>query len=57
MDLSHGHFHKTIEEAEAAIKEYSKEHCFVINRGSSKTVKDDFRRINYFYSSGTIPDE
>ena len=45
MDLSCGHFYKTIKEAETAIKEYSKEHYFVINRGSSKTVGDDFRRI------------
>ena len=26
MDLSHGHFYKTIEEAEIAIKQYFKEH-------------------------------
>ena len=45
LDLSRGHFYKTIEEAETAIKEYSKEHYFVINWGSSKTIGDDFRRI------------
>ena len=28
MDLSHGHFYKTIEEAETAIKQYFKEHFF-----------------------------
>ena len=48
MKLSHGHFYKTIEEAETAIKEYSKEHYIVINRGSSKTVEDDSRRIKMF---------
>ena len=29
MDLSRGHFYKTIEEAETAIKQYSKEHYFI----------------------------
>ena len=57
MDLSRGHFYETIEEPLTAIKEYSKEHYFVINWGSSKTVVDDSRRINFFYSSGKIPDE
>ena len=33
MDLSRGHFYKTIEEAETAIKQYSKEHYFIrLNR-------------------------
>ena len=41
MDLSRGNFYKTIEEAETAIKEYSKEHYFVIHRDSSKTVGDN----------------
>ena len=57
MDLSRGHFYKSIEAAETAIKEYSKEHYFVISRGSSKTVGDNSRRINFFHSSGRIPDE
>ena len=30
MDLLHGHFYKTIEEAETAIKEYSKEHYQIL---------------------------
>ena len=42
MDLSHGHFYKTIEEADTAIKEYSKEHYIVINRGSSKSLGGRF---------------
>ena len=29
MDLSHGHFYKTIEEAKTAIKQYSKIHYFI----------------------------
>ena len=29
MDLSRGHFYKTIEEAETAIKQYFKEHYFI----------------------------
>ena len=29
MDISRGHFYKTIEEAEIAIKQYSKEHYFI----------------------------
>ena len=57
MDLSRGHFYKTIEEAETSIKEYSKEHYFVINQGSSKAVWDDSRRIHFLHSSGTITDE
>ena len=33
MDLSRGHFYKTIEEAETAIKQYFKEHYFIyLNR-------------------------
>ena len=33
MDLSRGHFYTTTEEAEAAIKQYSKEHYFIrLNR-------------------------
>ena len=31
MNLSHGHFYKTIEEAETAIKQYSKEHFIRLN--------------------------
>ena len=39
MDLSRGHFHKTIEEAETAIKEYSKEHYFIrLNRPSTNKI-------------------
>ena len=45
MDLSRGHFFTTIEEAETAIKEYSKEHYFVINRGSSKTVEQYNKKV------------
>ena len=29
MDLSRGHFYKTIEEAKTAIKQYSKVHYFI----------------------------
>ena len=29
MNLSHGHFYKTIEEAKTAIKQYSKVHYFI----------------------------
>ena len=29
MDLSRGHFHKTVEAAETAIKQNSKEHYFI----------------------------
>ena len=44
MDLSCGHFYKTIEEAETAIKQYSKEHYFIrLNHP---------RRIKKIYSSG-----
>ena len=57
MDLSSGHFYKAIEEAETAIKEYSKEHYFVISQGSSKTVVGDDSWWIHFYSSGTIPDK
>ena len=33
MDLSHGHFYKTIEETEPAIKQYCKEHYLIrLNR-------------------------
>ena len=33
MDLSHGQFYKIIEEAETAIKQYSKEYYFIrLNR-------------------------
>ena len=45
MNLSRGHFYRTIEEAETAIREYSKEDYFVINRGSSKTIGHDSQRI------------
>ena len=57
MDLSRGHFYKTIEEAETAIKEYAKEHYFVIKWSSSKTVGDDSWRIKFFLFMETIPDK
>ena len=48
MDLSRGHFYKTIGEAETA-KLYSKEHYFIrLNR---------LRRINNFLFVGNRPDE
>ena len=44
MDLSHGHFYKTIEEAETAIKQYSKEHYFfrLIRPGRIKKFGSDY---------------
>ena len=44
MDLSCGHFYKTIEEAETAIKQYSKEHYFI------RLIRP--RWIKKIYSSG-----
>ena len=56
MDLSHGYFYKTIEEADTAIKEYFKEHYFVINRCSSKnSLETILNEYKFFYLSGTIP--
>ena len=57
MDLSHGQFYKTIEEAETAIKEYSKEHYFIINRGSSKTVEQYNTMVFIRRGGGATPDE
>ena len=49
MDLSHGHFYKTIEEAETAIKQYFKDHYFIrLNRR---------RRIIKIVFVGNRPDE
>ena len=43
MDLSCGHFYKTIEEAETPIKQYSKEHKFIrLNR--PRRMKQIIRR-------------
>ena len=50
-------FYKTIEEAKTAIKEYSKEHYFGINRGSLKTGGDDSRWIKNFWFVGDDSDE
>ena len=47
MDLSRGHFYKTIEEAEIAIKQYFKEHYFILLNLP--------RRIKIFDSSGIVP--
>ena len=63
MDLSRGHFYKTIEEAETAIKQYSKEHYFIrLNR--PQRIKNNFIRwqsspdeYKKFYSSGIVLDE
>ena len=38
MDLLHGNFVKTIEEAEIAIKQYSKEHYFIGPRRIKKSL-------------------
>ena len=47
MDLSRGHFYKTIEEAETAMKQYSKEHYFIrLNR---------CRRIKFFIRRESFP--
>ena len=48
MDLSHGHFYKTIEEARTAMKQYSKVHYFI------RLIRP--RRITQFLFVG-IPDE
>ena len=49
MNLVHGHFHTTIEEAETAIKQYFKEHYFIrLNRR---------QRIKKNFSVGNRPDE
>ena len=49
MDLSCDYFYKTIEEAEAAIKQYSKQHYFIhLNRP---------RRIKEMLFVGNLPDE
>ena len=48
MDLSHDHFYKMIEEAETAIKQYSKEHYFIRLKRP--------RRIKKLYASGIAPD-
>ena len=43
MDLSRGHFYKTIEEAETAIKQYFREHYFIrLNR--SRRIQKFIRR-------------
>ena len=68
MSISRGHFYTTIEEAETAIKEYSKEDYFVIrnlrvrvrNRESRRIkiflfVEDDSRRIQLFLFVGNRP--
>ena len=39
MDLSHGHFYKTIEEAETAIQQFSKEHYFIRLKRSGRITK------------------
>ena len=49
MNLSLGHFYKTIEEAKTAIKQYSKVHYFI------RLIRP--RRITFFYSLGIVPDE
>ena len=47
MDLLHGHFYKTIKEAETGIKQYSKEDYFIrLNRP---------RRIKFFLFVGNRP--
>ena len=54
MDLSYGHFYKTIEETKTAIKQYSKVHYFIrlIRR---RRIKKNFnrwespRRIKIFF--------
>ena len=62
MDLSHGHFYKTIEEAKTAIKQYSKVDYFIRlirPRGIKKFVFVGNRPEKYkiCYSSGIAPDE
>ena len=49
MDLSCGHFYKTIEGAETAIKQYSKEHYFI------RLIRP--RRIQFFLFFGNRPRE
>ena len=46
MDLSHGHFHKTIEDAETAIKQYSKADYFIRLNRPRRIKKNLFVRIS-----------
>ena len=49
MDLSHGRFYQTIEEAKTAIKKYSKVHYFI------RLIRP--WQIKNNCSSGIVPDE
>ena len=60
MDLSCGHSYKTIEEAETAIKQYSKEHYFIRLNRPRRTKKNAFvenrpRRIKIILYIGNRP--
>ena len=54
MDLSRGHFYKTIEEAKTDIKQYSKVHYFI----RFVFVGNRPRRIQFYLIVGNfVPDE
>ena len=62
MDLSHGYFYKTVEEAETAIKQYFKEHYFIsVNRPwrikKILLVRNFPRRIKEFVFVGNRPQQ
>ena len=62
MDLSRGHFYKTIGEAETAIKQYSKEHYFIRQNRLRRIKKNLFvgnrpDEFKIFYSLGVVPDK